>query len=249
MNFFLTLAFLFFIGSTVGWGIEVIFRRFFSGANPERRWINPGFLTGPYLPLYGFGLIFLYLIASAEAVFPIADPVVKKLVLFLFMAAAMTLTEYVAGLIFIKKMKVKLWDYSKRKGNVQGIICPLFSFFWAVLGALYYFLVHPHILDALAWLSSNLAFSFVIGFFYGVLTLDFCRSSALLVRIRRFAEEREIIVRYEELKQQIKELRYGTKRKFFVVMSSHLSKEAFTEFMESSRRKAENLVEKLRPRR
>lgn len=66
MNFFLTLAFLFFIGSTIGWGIEVIFRRFFSSANPERKWINPGFLNGPYLPLYGFGLCFLYLLASLE---------------------------------------------------------------------------------------------------------------------------------------------------------------------------------------
>lgn len=54
MSLFLTIAFLFFIGSMAGWGIEVVFRRFFSSANPERKWINPGFLSGPYLPLYGF---------------------------------------------------------------------------------------------------------------------------------------------------------------------------------------------------
>lgn len=52
MNLFLTLAFLFFIGATTGWAIEVLFRRFLSSANPERKWINPGFCTGPYLPLY-----------------------------------------------------------------------------------------------------------------------------------------------------------------------------------------------------
>lgn len=56
MNLFLTIAFLFFIGSMAGWVIEVVFRRFFSSANPERKWINPGFLSGPYLPLYGFSL-------------------------------------------------------------------------------------------------------------------------------------------------------------------------------------------------
>lgn len=66
MNIFLTLAFLFFIGATLGWVLELLFRRFFSSANPERKWINPGFCVGPYLPLYGCGLCFLYLIASLE---------------------------------------------------------------------------------------------------------------------------------------------------------------------------------------
>ena len=56
MNIFLTLAFLFFIGATLGWVLELLFRRFFSSANPERKWINPGFCVGPYLPLYGCGL-------------------------------------------------------------------------------------------------------------------------------------------------------------------------------------------------
>ena len=71
MSFFLTIAFLFFIGSIAGWGIEVVFRRFFSSANPERKWINPGFLSGPYLPLYGFSLIALYLLAMLERFIPI----------------------------------------------------------------------------------------------------------------------------------------------------------------------------------
>ena len=45
MNIFLILAFLFFIGSVSGWVLELFFRRFFSRANPERKWINPGFCT------------------------------------------------------------------------------------------------------------------------------------------------------------------------------------------------------------
>ena len=52
----LELSFLFFVGSCLGWCVEVLFRRFFSA----KKWINPGFLTGPYLPLYGFGLTFMY---------------------------------------------------------------------------------------------------------------------------------------------------------------------------------------------
>lgn len=55
MSLFLTLAFLFSIGAVFGWGLEVLYRRFLSPANPERRWIDPGFCTGPWLPLYGSG--------------------------------------------------------------------------------------------------------------------------------------------------------------------------------------------------
>ena len=64
MNLFLKLAYLFFIGSVLGWVLELFYRRFISGANPERKWINPGFCVGPYVPLYGSGLCILYLLAS-----------------------------------------------------------------------------------------------------------------------------------------------------------------------------------------
>ena len=129
MNIFLTLAFLFYIGSLVGWGIEVIFRRFFSSANPQRRWINPGFLTGPYLPLYGFSLCVLYLLAQMEGVLPIQNLFVRKLMLFALMALVVTGVEYITGLIFIKGLHTKLWDYSTQWGNIGGIICPKFTFF------------------------------------------------------------------------------------------------------------------------
>ena len=157
---FLTISFLFFVGSMMGWVLELFFRRFFSSNNPEHKWINPGFCVGPYLPLYGSGLCILYLLAAAGERYGLDSSPGGRALLFLGMAVSMTLIEYIAGLISVKIFKVRLWDYSDCWGNIQGLICPLFSFFWAVLGALYYFFVHPRILHALAWLSHNLAFSF-----------------------------------------------------------------------------------------
>ena len=49
MNLLLVLAYLFFLGSVFGWLLELFFRKFFSGSNPEHKWINPGFCVGPYL--------------------------------------------------------------------------------------------------------------------------------------------------------------------------------------------------------
>ena len=113
MTAFLMLAFLFCIGSLMGWGLEVLYRRF-SPANKSRRCINPGFLIGPYLPLYGFGLTALFLLAGIENTELIEHVTAgSKILLFIVMAVVMTVIEYIAGLIFIKGMKVKLWDYSK----------------------------------------------------------------------------------------------------------------------------------------
>lgn len=204
MSLFLELAFIFFMGSVAGWVLEVFFRRFISNTNPKRKWINPGFCTGPYLPLYGFGLCLMYLIAGLEKRGLFQDPFWNKTVLFLTMAICMTLIEYIAGIITLKITKVRLWDYTGEWGNIQGIICPKFSLIWAILGAVYYFLIHPYILNAVHWLAQNLAFSFVIGLFFGVFILDVAHSVQLVAKLKRFAEEYNVVVKYEMLKADIR---------------------------------------------
>ena len=204
MSLFLELAFLFFMGSVSGWALEVLFRRFVSRANPERKWINPGFCTGPYLPLYGCGLCLLYLIAGLERFSLFGSSFWNKASLFLAMAVCMTVIEYIAGIISLKLGKVRLWDYTNEWGNIQGIICPKFSLIWAILGAVYYFLIHPHILNAIHWLAQNLAFSFVIGLFFGVFIIDVAHSVQLTAKLKQFAEENNIVVRYEAIKANIR---------------------------------------------
>ena len=88
----------------------------------------------------------------------------------------------------------------KPLGQHSGDHLPLFSFFWAALGAAYYFLVHPYILNALAWLSNNLAFSFFIGMFFGVFIIDVVHSSQIIVKLKKFAEENKVVVKYESIR-------------------------------------------------
>lgn len=216
MNLALVLAYLFFLGSVFGWVLELLFRKFFSGSNPEHKWINPGFCVGPYLPLYGTGLCILYLLAAAGTHYGLEESVKGRAMLFLGMAVSMTLIEYIAGLISVKLFKVRLWDYSRCWGNIQGLICPLFSCFWALLGAAYYFFIHARILNALSWLSRNLAFSFFIGFFFGIFVIDVVYSANVLARLKRFADENGVIVRYEDLKAHIRSARErASKRVYF----------------------------------
>lgn len=195
----LELCFLFFVGSCLGWCAEVLFRRFFSA----KKWINPGFLTGPYLPLYGFGLTFMY----GVSYIPIHTGAewVDKLLLILIAGVLLTALEYVAGIIFIKGMRIKLWDYSSQPGNIQGIICPLFSLIWMAAAAIYIVFIHRYITGWVSWFVNHLGFAFFVGLFFGVFIVDLCHSLDLSVKIRKFAKENKIVVSFEKLKESVKD--------------------------------------------
>ncbi len=194
----LVAAFLFFAGSILGWCTEVVFRRVFTA----KKWINPGFLTGPYLPLYGFGVSGLFGISLIPV--DTGSPAWNAVIIIFIMGAAMTLIEYIAGLIFIKGLKIRLWDYSERWGNVQGIICPLFSFFWLAVSAIFYFVVSPYVISAVVWFVNHMAFAFVVGLFFGVFLVDLGHSIHITAKIRAFAKKHNIIVSFEKLKESIK---------------------------------------------
>ena len=251
MNIFLIYAFLFFIGSIFGWVLELFFRHWFSKSNPDHRWINPGFCIGPYVPLYGFGLCILYFMATLIDKSHIHGLAEAGLALVLI-AVELTVLEYLAGLFLLKVANVRLWDYSMLWGNVNGLICPLFTFFWTLLGVMYYFLIHPHILEALAWLASNLAFSFFVGVFFGVFSIDVAYSINLVSKVRAFAAENDMIVRYEELKHHVYERRKQRKEKvkFFLNMPAQerLSEalETYKKAMEEGRKAFEKSIRPLK---
>lgn len=207
MQTFLILTFLFAVGAVCGWAVELVFRRLAHG-----KWVNPGFLHGPYLPLYGFGLVLLYLIAQIP-LGGVGAAWLQAVVRLVIICASMTLIEYLAGLIFIKGMGIKLWDYSSRRGNIQGIICPLFSFLWTLIGGGYVFLLHPAVSRAVAWFTGNLYYSFFVGVFFGLFIWDLASTLRLSVKLRKFAKEHDVMVRYEELKLMIKNALDSMKQK------------------------------------
>ncbi len=203
MQYFLYFVFIFFIGSTLGYVLELFYRRIAGG-----KWINPGFLLGPYLPIYGFGLCILtiiYLLFYKLNVHPV--------LIILLMGICMTIIELIGGLCFLKTGGVKLWDYSNQKWNYKGIICPLFSLIWTLISALYYFFVADKVLQAVSWFDHNQSFSFILGLFFGVIIIDLACSTNILIKIRKFTKENHFIVKYEEFKKHIKDIQIGQKKK------------------------------------
>ena len=172
---FVVVAFLFFVGSMIGWVLELFYRKFFERTqNPQRRWVNPGFLTGPWLPVYGFGATALFAMSFIETYIAQIDTggAAHYALMIVFMALIMTGIEFVAGIIFIKGMKIRLWDYTEEWGNLWGIICPKYTLFWAILSAVYYFFLFPPFLDLVLWFIEHPWFSFVVGSLFGIFVVD-----------------------------------------------------------------------------
>ena len=46
---------------------------------------------------------------------------------------AVTITEFIAGLILNVWLGLGVWDYSNMAGNIMGQICPIFSLAWFAL--------------------------------------------------------------------------------------------------------------------
>lgn len=208
MESFAAISMIFIIGGALGYVLELFYRRIRHG-----RWINPGFLVGPFLPLYGLGTLLLFgLCTLGETHF--SDGAAGKLVLLLLIAAAMTLAELMTGLFFTEGMHVRLWDYRDRWGNFRGIICPLFSLIWAAVGALYEFVLHTYLRVSVAWLKENPYDTFVVGVFFGIFLVDLCYSSRVITRLRALAKQNRLIIGMEALKVRLRaRVSMSTRRK------------------------------------
>ncbi len=44
-----------------------------------------------------------------------------------------TSCEFVCGMLVNRRLKLGVWDYSNRRFNIKGQICPLYSALWALL--------------------------------------------------------------------------------------------------------------------
>lgn len=204
---------IFFFGAMCGWVMELFFRRF-----AHKKWVNPGFLAGPWLPLYGLGLLGLYGMSSIDLSF-IQNIFLQKVCFIAVITLLMTLLEYVTGIIFIKGLKVKLWDYSDRKGNIQGIICPLFSLIWGVIGAVYNLLLHPYVSVMAEFVAVHTEFYFILGILSGIFILDNFYSFRVVAKIKKWATENDIVVKYEQFRLNIKQNAEKLKQKNSFIFS------------------------------
>ena len=165
-------TFLFAVYSFMGWIIESVYRSI-----TQRKFINAGFLLGPFIPIYGFGALFVIILDHVLAgwhFFP-------KLIAYGFV---LTAVEYSVSFLFEKIFALKLWDYSSNKFNVQGRVCLLFSTFWTALALVFVTFIHPTV----SWLAGMIDVADISTASMGLIaygTADLLYSFASLTEFRK----------------------------------------------------------------
>ena len=127
----------FFIYSILGYLCEVAYCSI-----PQHRFVNRGFLYGPYLPIYGFGAAIVTVIISPLRPYPPA--------VFLLSMIMTSCLEYFSSWLLERLFSVKLWDYSKHRVNINGRVCLLNSTLFGILGLVLEYLIDPPVMKLLS---------------------------------------------------------------------------------------------------
>lgn len=146
---------LFIIYSFIGWFIEVIWTFL-----TDKKFVNRGFLIGPYCPIYGVGCLLLVLLLDK-----FKDSV---LLLFFMSIIVCSILEYSTSYIMEKLFKARWWDYSEYKFNLNGRICAATMIPFGVLGVLVVYFLNPFFngfIDFNTVLYFIIIFLFLIDFF------------------------------------------------------------------------------------
>jgi uncharacterized membrane protein len=181
--------------SFLGWIIETIYR----GVH-EKRWVNPGFLYGPFLPIHGFGAVIITFINAELRMIP---PVTAWLITLL----SPTLLEYIGACVMERIFGLKLWDYHGRFLNIQGRICLRLSLYWAFCAALLITVIQPTVWTRIDIAGIYLSY-FGAGCFFAYLAIDIFRSARSLVNFKAFRNDIAALIAKGKAYQPVFDLRF-----------------------------------------
>lgn len=156
-----------------------------------KKWVNRGFMNGPFLPIYGFGAIIMLF-----AALPVRN---NLFLIFLFGMIAATALEYFTGWALEKIFKARYWDYTYEPFNIQGYICLGCSITWGVCAMLLLRLLHPFV-EKIVIGMNHTAMQVLDYIFIGYFAFD------IFISVRQALDLRKIITEYIEHSEEIKRI-------------------------------------------
>ncbi len=106
----INLNLLFFSYAFIGWCIEVTLKYL-----QFHRFINRGFLTGPWLPIYGSGAALITVVTSGLS--PLESSVGTTFVVSFLLCGFL---EYMTSYVLERRFHARWWDYSQKPMNLHG---------------------------------------------------------------------------------------------------------------------------------
>lgn len=194
MNALVDLIFMFFICAFAGWCVEVFlkYRQF-------HRFINRGFLTGPWLPIYGFGAVLIKL--TVGAVSPLESSYSTTFVIAFIVCG---LAEYMTSWVLEKIFHARWWDYSQKPMNLNGRIWIGNLVLFGLAGVVIVKFVDPLLTQFLSRFSLR-GKSIVAGVLLAVFLADFV-VSMFVMKLVKAGIEQSTADNTEEVNAEIKHL-------------------------------------------
>lgn len=192
--------FLFLIYAVMGWCMEVIL-----GIINNKKFVNRGFLIGPYCPIYGWGGVLITLFLSNCKEHPFA--------LFCMSIVICGLLEYLTSFFMEKIFKARWWDYSKKKFNINGRVCLETIIPFGLLSCLITYVTNPFFIGLLESVDSekiNVAFVITLTLFL----IDCFVSLTVISRLRKTVKKvnkEDAVDNTEEITKKVREILLGSK--------------------------------------
>lgn len=125
---------LFFTYSFAGWFMESV-----GGILNVKKFVNRGFLIGPYCPVYGCGVVLItFLLGNYTNDIP---------VLFILSTLICGVLEYFTSYMMEKLFNARWWDYHNRKFNINGRVCLETLIPFGIGGSLFLCVINPFFIN------------------------------------------------------------------------------------------------------
>lgn len=183
---FSTWLFFFYFYCFLGWVWETCYVSVL-----KAKWVNRGFMRGPFLPIYGSGAIVVL-------IFTLPFRTNAGLVFVVGMVSA-TILEYFTGAAMERLFHVRYWDYSSQRLNLNGHICVTSSLAWGVFSVILTLYGHTPVERLASHMSTNVleVIVFVLTVY---ISIDMAES------IREAINLKEVLLSLEENNEDFRRL-------------------------------------------
>ena len=157
----------------------------------SRKFVNRGFMRGPFLPIYGSGAIMMLVVSM-----PFQDNI---LLTYFAGCIGATALELVTGMTMEALFKVRYWDYSNQKFNYKGHICLSSTIAWGFLTILMTEFVHKGV-EKIVFAIPSLLLSIL------TIIITVCIVSDFTLSFKAALDLRDVLVGLEKAKDEMERI-------------------------------------------
>ncbi len=184
--------FIFFIFSVIGWLIEVSLKSI-----QFHRFINRGFLVGPYCPIYGLGALLIVMSNEWMGKYDSSNAII-----FLNSVLICGFVEYFVSYFLEKFYHARWWDYTNRPMNLHGRIWIGNLILFGLGGLAIVNIFNPLFLSLFH--NLDLRYREIIGMFIGILMLSDYIISYFVMKLIKLNVEKSKADNTDDIKNEIK---------------------------------------------